>query len=276
MNMVDFEYDGELLSDYGCMICSFDSSQDTVEIANKISVNNVKTPNAEKHMAVTSTYEEPLTFPFSICPSYSCGDDGSITGDIEGLSDEQINEIMRWLNRRGYYKFSPVYDDESFEDVFFYGTFNAELVKFGDIVAGFNLTLQTNAPYGFIDMPTKKHTFDNDSLTYIDVSDEVGITYADATIKCLEAGDFIIKNSLDPNNNVIIKNCSVNEVITLKGEQKIITTSEESHRTLCNDFNYHYIRMRNTYSNNKNIFTSNLKCELSIDYTPIRKVGIIL
>lgn len=274
MHMVDFEYNGESLSDYGCMICNFDNGQDTIDVANKITINSVKMPNSEKYMGVGSSYEDPLTVQFSICSSYTC-DENNIPTDTD-LTDERINEIMRWLNRRGYYKFTPVYDDDSFEDTFYYGTFNVEMVKMGDRVVGFNLTLNTNAPYGYFETSEKKHSFDNDEFLVFDISDEIGILYADVTIKCLEAGDLIIKNSLDPHNNVAIKNCSVDEIITLNGEQKIITTSKTSHKTLYNDFNYHYIRIKNTYESNKNIFTSNLKCEITINYFPIRKVGIVL
>lgn len=275
MHMIDFEYNGELLSDYDCMICSFDSSSDTVDVGNNITINSVRVPNNDKHMSVGSSYEEPLVVPFSICPAYKCKGEKVIEGV---LNDEKINEIMRWLNRRGYYKFVPIYDDNSFEEVFYYGTFNLELVKFGDKPVGFNLTLNTNAPYGFIENNVKEYTFDEDnkSLTIFDMSDEVGVVYADVTIKCLGDGDLILKNSLDEDNNISIKNCLSDEVITLYGEQKIITSSRASHNTLYNDFNYNYVRIKNTYDDNKNIFTSNIDCEISISYYPIRKVGIVL
>ena len=277
MHMVDFEYNGETLSSYGCMPCSFDSNEDTVDVANSITINTVKPPNVEKLMATGSSYEDPLKVTFSICSSYTCeNQNDTSSNEYDSLTDEKINEIMRWLNRRGYYKFSPIYDDDSFEDVFFYGTFNAELVKMGEMVVGFNLTLQTNAPYGFVESPNKKHTFKDDEFIVRDTSDEVGVLYADVIIKCLEDGDLVIRNSLDPYNSTVIKNCSANEVIALKGEQKIITSSEDNHATLYNDFNYHYIRIKNTYDTNKNVFTSTLNCEMSISYYPVRKVGIII
>ena len=271
MQMIDFEYNGEKLSDRNLMLCSFDGTNDEVEVANQVSINKVKTPNSNKSMAVGSSYDDDLSRSFSICKNV-CGDDDDLT-----ISDTELNRIMRWLNRKRFCKFKPIYDNGSFKNVYFNGTFNISLVKVGDDVVGLNLTLNTDSPFGYIEPLTYNYTFNNANTSFVidDTSDEIGHIYCTAIIKCLEAGDLKISNSLDTDNTVIIKNCAANEVITLHGEQKIIESSK-THKALYNDFNYNYLRVNNTYENVRNIFTSNLSCEITLSYSPIRKVGLIV
>lgn len=271
MQLIDFEYNGEKLSDYSLMLCNFDSSNDEIEIANSIEINKVKAPNSYKYMSVGYSYDDALTIDFSICKSM-CNDNNIVISDVE------LNKIMRWLNRKRFCKFKPIYDDNSFKDVYFYGTFNIQPVKMGYDIIGLNLTFTTNAPFGFVDPLTYSYTFNATKAEFIinDTSDEVGHLYCDVTIKCLEAGDLKISNSLDSDNQVIIKNCTLNETITLRGEQKIIETDSASHSKLYNDFNYNFLRINNTYDDTKNVFTSSLSCEMTVTYSPVRKVGLIV
>lgn len=270
MQIIDFEYNGEKLSDRNMMLCNFDTTNDTVEIANTVTITTIRTPNSNKYMAVGYSYDSALVIEFSICKNFC-------NTDILSISDTELNGIMRWLNRKKFCKFKPIYDDDSFKDVYFYGTFNVQPVKMGADIVGLNLTLTTNAPFGFVEPSTYTYTFNTENTEFVieDTSDEIGHLYGVATIKCLEAGDLEISNSLDINNTVIIKNCVANETITLYGEQKIIE-SDKTHATLYNDFNYNYLRINNTYEDVTNVFTSNLSCEISITYSPIRKVGIIV
>ncbi len=271
MQMIDFEYNGEKLSDRNFILCSFDGATEDIEVANQISINQVKAPNSNKSMAVGASYDDNLSRPFSICKNI-CDDNDDLA-----LSDAELNGIMRWLNRKRFCKFKPIYDDGSFENVYFNATFNIGLVKVGGNIVGLNLTLNTDAPFGFVEPLTYNYTFntENTSLVINDTSDEVGHVYCTTTIKCLAAGDLTISNSLDTNNTVIIKNCVANETITLYGEQKMIK-SDKTHKTLCNDFNYNFLRINNTYDDVKNVFTSNLACEITLSYSPIRKVGLIV
>ena len=78
------------------------------------------------------------------------------------------------------------------------------------------------------------------------------------------------------NNVMIVKNCRANEIITLHGKTKMIESSLAGHTKLYNDFNYNFIRIINTFDNNVNTFTSTLPCEITISYSPIRKVGLIV
>lgn len=272
MQMIDFEYNGEKLSDRNLMLCNFDGISEEIEIANAVQINTVRTPNSNKYMSIGYSYDEALTVEFSICKNLCKSNDEII------ISDTELNGIMRWLNRKRFCKFKPIYDDNIFPNVYFNGTFNIQPIKMGDNIVSLNLTFTTDAPFGFVEPLTYNYTFNSENTELIieDISNEVGHLYCDATIKCLEAGDLQISNSLDINNTVIIRNCSADETITLHGEQKIIETDNVSHKKLYNDFNYNFLRINNKYNDIVNTFTSNISCEITITYSPVMKVGLII
>jgi len=268
--MIDFKFNGEKLSDHLLMICSFSGSEDTTPIGNNISINKVKAPNSDKYMSVGYAYDDAFNLEFSICKN-TCETDELI------INPTELNTIVRWLNRKTHCIFKPIYDDNSFSEVFYRGTFNIELVNSDEGIIGLNLTFNTDAPYGYQDQKTYEHTFSSSTDTFIinDVSDEVGYLYAEATIILNESGNLRIKNSLDPDNEIYIENCKNGETIKLYGEQKIIE-APSSHNNIYNDFNYNFFRVNNTYDNKENVYTSNLKCKITVKYYPVRKVGIIL
>ena len=271
MYMKDFEYNGERLSDYNLTICSFDGGNDALAIGNDVSINKIKAPDSYKYMSVGSSYTDAFTTTFQVC-KFSCDDSVEML-----IGEDELNAMVRWLNRKGFYKFKPIYDDFSFGDVYYNAAFNIQLLKAGSNVVGLELTLNTDSPFGYMESKTysSELSSESDVLSIFDHSDEIGHLYCDATIKCLGSGTLIIQNSLDTQNNVIIKNCVSGETINLYGELKIIESDKE-HKTLYNDFNYKFVRICNTYKNNKNKITSSLPCEITITYSPIRKVGIIV
>ena len=75
MQMIDFEYNGEKLSDRGLMLCNFDGTSDEVEVGNAVSINKVRTPNSNKSMAVGYSYDDDFSRPFSICKNVCNGND---------------------------------------------------------------------------------------------------------------------------------------------------------------------------------------------------------
>ena len=272
MHMIDFEYNGERLSDYGLYPCYLDgSANDTVEVANLVSINKVKAPNSQKYISTGYAYEDVLNAQFQAL-KIGCNVNNSSITDVE------LNRIMRWLNRKRYCVFKPIYENGRFSNVYFEAFFNVRPIVIGEEIVGIDLTLNTNAPYGFIEPNTYRYEFSptSNNLVIYDESDEIGHSYCDAIITCLENGDLKITNTLDPNNEVVIRDCSVGEVITLKGKEKIILSSLPGHTSLANDFNYNYFRMNNTYENNRNVFKSSLRCNIEVTYSPIRKVGLIV
>lgn len=272
MQMTDFEYNGERLCDYGLTICNFDgSSQDTQDIGNAVTINKIKASNSQEYISTGYTYDDVFSVEFQAI-KIGCDFVDTIITDIE------LNRIMRWLNRKKYCIFRPIYEDDNFMNVYYKGTFNVQTIKVGKDVIGLNFIFTTNAPFGFMDDITYNYEFKSASDKFIvhDVSDEVGYIYANTKIQCLESGNLKISNTLDPDNNVIINNCVEGEVITMQGKQKIIESSLPSHATLPNDFNYRFLRINNTYSDVQNVFTSSIRCKITVSYAPIRKVGLIL
>ena len=89
----------------------------------------------------------------------------------------------------------------------------------------------------------------------------------------LEDGDFALSNSLS-NKTTSISNCSKGEIITIEGDSQIISSSLSAHKSLSKDFNYFFPKIINTYTETKNTFKCNLKCMITITYSPIRKVGL--
>ena len=80
-------------------------------------------------------------------------------------------------------------------------------------------------------------------------SDETGDIYPYTVIKCLESGDLRIVNSMD-SEEFELKNCSVNEIITVDNKHRVITSSDSNH-DLNEDFNFNYIKLCNTYAENQ-------------------------
>lgn len=272
MQMIDFEYSGERLSDHGMTVCSFDGYPETVQDSgNNIELNTIKASNSNEYINTGYTYSDTFTVEFQVIKT------GCSVVD-EYITDVELNKLMRWLNRKKYCVFRPIYADDNFMNIYYKGFFNIKLIKSGKDVIGLDLTFVSNAPFGFMNPTTYTYEFKNQKDKFIihDISDEVGMLYCETKIKCLEAGDLKISNTLDPDNDIIIKNCAVNEVISLHGKTKIIETSSIEHVNICSDFNYNFLRVINTYYDVENIFTSSIRCKITVSYSPIRKVGIVL
>ena len=68
MKSFDFEYDNLRLSDFGFIICKFDSSDvETIENGSQIKFNTVPTLNGMKHELTSSSYEDCISATFQIC-----------------------------------------------------------------------------------------------------------------------------------------------------------------------------------------------------------------
>jgi phage-related protein len=273
MLITDFEYAGERLSDFGCIVCCINTTApDSISLGSNITFNTIKNNGTNISRLITTKYDEVYTCTFDIGKFY-CSD----PNDNE-LSDIELSRLMRWLNRKEYHKFKPIYDNAQYDNVCFYGSFNATAIKLAGKVIGLTLTFTANSPFGYEDETEYNYIIENsgDMFYLYDTSDELGINYfKKVIITCTTSGDLTIANT-NENRNTVIKNCVAGEILTLDCENKIITTSKESHTKLCNDFNYNFPRLFNTYENRENIFTVSIPCEINIKYSPIRKVGVIL
>lgn len=268
MKAIDFEYDGYRLSDFGYIICQFDSkSAETVSNGSQIKFNTTPILHGAKHLLTDTEYDECLETTFCICKN-PCN---SESGDVEIITLEESRQLTRWLNRKEFCEFRPIQGD--FENIYVEGSFNINNIKRNGDIVGLELHLTTNRPFA-LHRPIKYDyilTPQNRTIKINDISDEIGYLYPDEVeITCAYDGNLIIHNSIE-NRDTVIKNCQATEVITLK--QPIITTSLASHK-IQNDFNFNFLRIANTFRERMNVLTFSMPCRVKIKYTPIRKVGL--
>ena len=270
MNALDFEYDGLTLSEFGCVICTFDSSDlDNVTMGSVISFNTTYVRGNKKFVTHSFSYKECLETDFSNCKD-PCVNETELN---KYFSVEEQRAIMRWLNRGEYLRFRPV--DEEYEDLYYEGSFyNIEKIEMGDRVVGFQLFLTTNSPFAL--HAPKEFRFDIESAngfyTIPDISDDIGYTYADLEITCKQAGELKITNSMD-GRITSVKNCKSGEKISMK--DMIIETSDTTHQeSIMDDFNFEFLRISNTFRNRTNKLTFSIPCSVTLKYTPTMKVGI--
>lgn len=270
----DFEYAGEMLSDYGMMLCSFDSGGgiETVSSGADVTFNQIKPIGSNRFNLYSSTYDTALSATFQICKN-PC----RLKNQEEmRLSFEEVSAIQRWLCRKDGYKRFKL-DKEGYEHVYWNGTFSSKQIVLNDAIIGLELTLYTDAPFAFMDEVSTEYECSADtSFNLWDNSDETtdlnNSLRPDMEITILSEGNFKLTNSMDT-KSFIVRNCKFGEVITIDGKNQLITSSLSSHN-LANDFNYFFPRIINTYEERCNTFMPNLDCKIKITYSPIRKVGI--
>ena len=181
--------------------------------------------------------------------------------------------MLRWLCRKdGFHKFQ-IYQN-GYTETYFMGSFNQpNQIKVGEMIAGLELTLVTDSPYGYEDIEFDFTTTSSVGYNIFNLSTETGHLYPTEFIcKPLESGNLEIHNSIE-DRITIVNNCVKDEILSLDGNHKIIQTSVPTHK-IYNDFNYNYFRLANTYGENLNTITTSLPCEIHIKYALARKVGL--
>ncbi|MBR4590681.1 MAG: hypothetical protein IKO36_08520 [Bacteroidaceae bacterium] len=270
MNAVDFQYDDLYLSDFGCIICSFDSggSTETISMGSEISFTKSAVSNGRRYMITDARYDDCIETEFCICK------DPDLVNDYEDrfFTLEEQRDIMRWLNRTEMCRFTIVNDE--FIDIFYEGSFNVDKIELNGNVIGMNLRFTSNRPFALgLDLVYSfRISVIGNSYTIQDSSDEIGYVYPDFVVTLLSGGDLTITNSFD-GRQTVINNCVSGEKITMKN--MVIETSNSTHaKTIMNDFNFKFPQICNSYNNAKNTYTFSLPCTVSVTYRPVRKVGI--
>ena len=271
MNIVDFSYGDNKLSDYGCMIASINTSfSEDIDLGSNLTFKTLQNKATKKHKILKADYDNCVSITFDICKN-------QCVANSEEFTDGEISYFMRWLNSKTYQKFKPIYEDEFYSDIYFYGTFDKiSAINIGKKTVGLTLSFISNSPFGYIDEKefTVTTSQNDEHFVFYDDSDEIGFLYPNFfEITCDEPGDFKLSNTLD-SKSTVIHNCEKNEVITMDCENKVIQSSK-SHLTLYNDFNYNFPRIVNTLEERKNVFTVSIPCTIRIKYSPIRKAGVL-
>lgn len=275
MCFIDFEYNNQKLSDYGCIVCKITSGTgvNTLSMGNNVVFNTIQKRN--KFKKTSYKYESPYSNDIiEICKNPSSSN--------STFSLNEVAALMRWLNQKEYSEFRMIYENGEHSNVHYMAYFNVEVITLAGDIIGLNLKMETNAPFGYYDEVHCDMDFSTgtESISIYDLSDEIGFIYpSDVVIECLKDGDLTIHNSQDGLRNTVINNCVVGEILTLDGENKIITSSK-AHVKLYNDFNYNFIKVsnknENTINDIRNTFTVSIPCKISFTYSPIAKVGIVV
>lgn len=280
MYATDFEFEGEKLSDYGMIICNFDGAGgiETVSSGADITFNQIKPCGSYNFNIFSSVYDSAYTTVFQICKN-PCS--AGISNDLF-LSVTDVSSLQRWLCRKNMYGKFKIFQ-EGYEDLYWNAAFSTKQIELNGSVVGLELTLYTDSPFAYMDEIIIKKDSDEFSFDIFDMSDEEGYIYPDVKITLSEDGKdimedgeikykkaFVLKNSMD-NKITIIQNCRSGEVIEINGKNHIIFSQTHD---LAGDFNYFFPKIINNYTENKNTFTCNLKCEIVFSYSPVRKTGL--
>ena len=288
MSFTDFEFNGQKLSDFGCIVCTFSGggSTQTISIGSNLSLNTINRSGLNNFEILSTKYDEPFSFKIQICKN-ECG---YFINERRFITENEVSKIMRWLNKKSYRKFKMIYSDGKCSNMYYKGTFpSIQMITLGENIIGLELSFQANAPFGYYEPLDFDMDFSdiNNEFTIYDSSDEIGYIYPHILqVTVLEDGDLEIKNSQDK-ETVIIKNCIEGEIITLDGKNKIIT-SNKTHSTLYNDFNYNFVKIINKCGDSddyyevdneddqvENVFSTTLPCMIHLSYSPICKMGVI-
>lgn len=270
MRTHDFEYDGLNLSSFGYIICDFDKSgKKTISNGSEITFVNATTRNGAKWEPTGVTYGNFLETKFGICKN-PCGQ-----SDLTMTMDE-VRTLSRWLNRKENRKFKLLSDE--YQNVYFEGSFNLELVKINDQVQGMNLEFKSNRPYALEEEKTffiRNKEKDGCHVIY-DLSDDVGFIYPKTVIRIESNGDLQIVNQVGEGEEshtteTMIANCKKGEEITM--DYPMIESSDKTH-AIQNDFNWQFFRISNTFKDSVNRLTVSLPCSIEIRYSPIAKIGL--
>lgn len=271
VTFTDFEYADKRLSDFGCIMCSINQSSGDVEIETgcDITFTSIKNGSTYIQSKTSTTYDNVCSTTFDIM-KHNC----DINNDIQ-MNSLEIRDLMKWLNRHDYFKFKLLNDTTFESDVYYYGTFNVNEIAIGEDIIGLRLTFTSNAPYGFTEPVTLKYMMLDTSSTVsaFGENDEYCKILPRIELRCFSDGDFNITNQTS-GTLMSIKNCKLGEKITIDGEYKIIISDMREQPDIANEFNYEYLDILADEDNKENIYSSSLPCELSLTYTPIRKIGV--
>ena len=275
MFVTDFEYADKRLSDMGYIMCHIntDSGIRDVDIGCDITFNTVKNNHSSVQYITSSSYDNVYSMSFDIIKS-KCG----VSREDIYLTNDEVRHLIKWLNRREYRKLKFINEENFGADVCYYGSFNVKQIMNGNRTIGLSLTFTSNAPYGFGEEINLEYDITNENKHFYlsGDGDEFGSIYPKITITFKQdCEEFSILN-VTTGTTLFLKNCITNESITIDGEHKVILSDSTEHITLYNDFNYEYLDILVQDDDIcENSYEVSAPCLINIQYSPIRKVGVI-
>ena len=258
----DFIFDGRTLSSFGYMLV-FENTEDTIETST-VELKTIKGARNDRSYVVGYEYADNYNGVYHVIK-----DPCQFPNDPY-ITDDEISEFTRWLCRKQYKWFSFIDEDDTADQIWYQAYFQVKKEYYGGCI-GFELTITTNAPYGFSREIT--HTYQTNTFRIDCNTDEEGYIYPDVTIEMLASGILHLTNT-NESRVTELKNCVANEIITLKGADIQQIESTNTAHQLITDFNYKFPRLVSEYNNQYNTFTVSPHCKVTMKYREIRKVGL--
>lgn len=270
MYAIDFEYDGQYLSDYGFIICdpfAFSGLKKYDGGAN-ITFHKVPTNHGKKYNLCMVEYTDCIRATLDIIKN------PAIYADNMQITNDEYRDLMRWLNRREFLKFQLLGgDDYDGETCYYEASFNVDKLEIDGELYGLELAVETNAPFGYGQEQVHRWTVRDVNKPYIlsDISDEIGRTYPDLKIEILEDGTLTLHNEFN-DSTLKVTQCKAGEIITINSNSQIIKSSLE--RNVCNAWNCEYFAIENSINSRMNTITCSLPCKIELRYIPTVKSSI--
>lgn len=263
----DFIFDGQRLSDFGYIICSFDANDDKeTKIVSEMNFTEIKSPLSNISHKVSTSYDSNLSCIIQICKNPCDNENYNINLD-------DVSELTKWLCRKDYKWFKWINDDDN-DNVFYEVRISLKKIELQSYNIGFELNIISNRPYGLTkEMKTTWNSNVNPTMSFNVYSDEEGYIYPDMVITLNETGNLKICNEFE-GRNTYVGGCSAGEVITFIGNDTLQITSNDENHDLGETFNYNFPRLCSLYKQTINEISVNLDCDIQMKYRGIRKVGI--
>ncbi len=260
----DFIFNGESLSDYGFIICNIGGSSSSWS-GGDVTFTTVKPPSSNKFHFHGASFNEPISFSFQIGLNHCDHNDGYLT-------QEHASSLMRWLQRTDNYHWLSFCQD-GWEDIWFHSQINLQPVYIGGRIAGYDVTVTTDSPYGY-SQPYKIQSFIQPGETFNlkDYSDLPGHLYPVLTIIPKGNGILRITTGCNEYKRVTeIKDVIEDVEIVLDGNNDLILGVDN-----LNNFNFTFPVISNTYRdiNNKIINNSNFDLDITIEWRYVRRVAV--
>lgn len=263
MRYIDFKYGENFLSDYDFIICDFDfdNSAKDLDIGSEISFNKVSHHSGQKFTLVSASFENCISASFDICKNPDL-----YNGDEMFVTHEESRDILRWLNKRSFDRFSFC-DEDGTSEVFYNASFNVKKITINDKLVGFRLEMETDSPFAYKEITNEYVCSGEDDVKTInDLSEDIGYTFPTIKITCLESGNLSLVNSTN-SETTYIKNVTNGEVITIDSMFQTITSNLNGHK-IFNDFNFVFFHIGNTEESTSTEFYATLNCKIEILYYP--------
>lgn len=210
------------------------------------------------HAFAPSQYDTALQISFYICkiPTDNPTDSYISTGEIRGLK--------KWLCRTSPHELSFV----GYEDYHWNGSFNCTEIMENYFPVALNLTFTCDAPWGYGKKVTKTFNLKKDgtAVNYAVDTDFEGYFYPKVIIAAKQSGDLAVRNHREDR---VLKIQNVVSGQTFVCYPNLYISGPDHYK---DDFNYMFLRLYASNSDNVNTFTANMDVQVTLEYDPVRKL----